>query len=449
MAQFLSKILINITSKTKTFVKDVWSFKNEIKNIKIPNNHKLVSLDVTSLYTNVSVDLLIKIVKEKYNEIKLFTNIPLNEIIIAIRIVLKENVFTFNNTLYKQKFGCSMGNPLSRIAADIVMEHLEEKALNMLNFSTCFFKRYIDDISMTIPDDMIEYTLNIFNSLNEKIKFTHEVEINNKISFLDLQLIHNNDGSISFNWFRKSTWSGRYINYHSEHFNNTKLALIKGLIDRGVLLADDEFINENLEIIKNTLISNDYPPHLIKKQINERLFYHKNKCNNNSLNDNNDKTNYKAFCSIPYIKGLSEKIRYDFKKFNIQVVFRNNKNGLKRFFNYNKDKEKKENTSGIVYKINCTNCSKYYVGQSKRMLKKRIYEHKNNVKTSKKNSGLAVHLNVNSHKFNFENVQILERNVINYQKRLSLESYHIYKNKNNINLQLESGFLDNIYIPII
>ena len=41
------------------------------------------------------------------------------------------------------------------------------------------------------------------------------------------------------------------------------------------------------------------------------------------------------------------------------------------------------------------------------------------------------------------------RRVENYGKRIALKSYHIYKNTNNVNLQLESGFIDNIYIPII
>ena len=342
LAQFLTKILSKITGKTNTFVKDVWSFREEIKNFKIADNHRLISLDVTSLYTNVSVEHLIKILNEKADEIKLHTSIPINEILIAVRVVLNETVFSFNNTIYKQKFGCSMGNPLSRVAADIVMEKIEQIGLRMLQFSPCFFKRYIDDVLTTVPINMLEQTLNSFNSIDNKIKFTHEIEKDCNISFLDLKLQRNNDGSISCNWFRKKTWSGRYINYFSEHSDSVKTSLIKGLVDRAVLLSDKEFIDENLKIIENTLLNNNYPKDFIKKQIKNRFFHIKNKNSNSNNNDNNiNDNNHKAFCSIPYVNGLSERIRREFNKFGIRIIFRNNGNNLKRFFNYHKDKEKK------------------------------------------------------------------------------------------------------------
>jgi len=36
----------------------------------------------------------------------------------------------------------------------------------------------------------------------------------------------------------------------------------------------------------------------------------------------------------------------------------------------------------VVYKLNCNNCETTYVGQTKRQLKTRIAEHKNNIKRS-------------------------------------------------------------------
>ena len=55
----------------------------------------------------------------------------------------------------------------------------------------------------------------------------------------------------------------------------------------------------------------------------------------------------------------------------------------------------------------------------------------------------------NCHKFDFDNVVVLERNIVNKQKRLTLESYHINKFKNNVNLQIESGYIDKIYSTIL
>ena len=90
-----------------------------------------------------------------------------------------------------------------------------------------FFKRYIDDVLTTVPANMIDHILNSFNSLDDKIKFTHDIENNNEISFLDLKLHRKFYGSISCNWYRKKTWSDRYINFFSEHSNSVKTSLIK------------------------------------------------------------------------------------------------------------------------------------------------------------------------------------------------------------------------------
>ena len=83
------------------------------------------------------------------------------------------------------------------------------------------------------------------------------------------------------------------------------------------------------------------------------------------------------------------------------------------------------------------------------MLKKRVSDQKRYIKYGNKKSGLAKHAIENSHKFDLENINILERNIQNWGKRQALETYDIHKLKNNVNTQIESGFIDNIYIPII
>ena len=56
--------------------------------------------------------------------------------------------------------------------------------------------------------------LNVFNSINPRIQFTHEIENNNSLSFLDI--IRDNNRLIT-NWHRKPTFSGRFLNFKSQH----------------------------------------------------------------------------------------------------------------------------------------------------------------------------------------------------------------------------------------
>lgn len=65
LSKYLCNILSNITCKNQHYIKDSFSFKEFISTIKIPKEYKLVSLDVTSLYTNIPNELLSEIIKKK------------------------------------------------------------------------------------------------------------------------------------------------------------------------------------------------------------------------------------------------------------------------------------------------------------------------------------------------------------------------------------------------
>jgi len=124
------------------------------------------------------------------------------EFLNAVKLVLHSTYFTFNNIIYKQTFGTPMGSPLSPIITDIVLQDLEERALNTLRFKPLFYFRYVDDILLTVPSDSIELTLVTFNSFHDRLQFTSEVEADRKINFLDVTLIV--DNSLIFDWFHKS-----------------------------------------------------------------------------------------------------------------------------------------------------------------------------------------------------------------------------------------------------
>jgi len=49
----------------------------------------------------------------------------------------------------------TLGSLLSLIIADLVMQDLETKAIAMLGFQLPFYFRYVNDIMMVIPSDMI------------------------------------------------------------------------------------------------------------------------------------------------------------------------------------------------------------------------------------------------------------------------------------------------------
>ncbi|CAG5107629.1 Protein of unknown function [Cotesia congregata] len=56
-------------------MKDSFQFVERIKSVLVDDDYLLISLDVVSLFTNVKQDLIINIIKERWNVIKDFINL--------------------------------------------------------------------------------------------------------------------------------------------------------------------------------------------------------------------------------------------------------------------------------------------------------------------------------------------------------------------------------------
>ena len=91
-----------------------------------------------------------------------------------------------------------MGCPLSRLLADLVLEDLESKIrMNRKWKHKWDWVRYIDDTYMCWEYSLEELQefIQFLNSLHPKIKWTSEVEKDNKISFLDILIIRNGESN--------------------------------------------------------------------------------------------------------------------------------------------------------------------------------------------------------------------------------------------------------------
>ncbi|XP_020296216.1 uncharacterized protein LOC109861110 [Pseudomyrmex gracilis] len=164
-----------------------------LSGVVLSDNYTLCSLDVVSLFTNIPVNLALEAVARRWRFIKNNTKISLTEFLLAVEFVLSSMYFSFNNIIYRQTYGTPMGSPLSPIIADITLQDLELKALNTLKFNIPLYYKYVDDIILSFPKDKLDDVLNSFNSIHHRLKFTHELQSNDQISFLDLSVILRNN----------------------------------------------------------------------------------------------------------------------------------------------------------------------------------------------------------------------------------------------------------------
>jgi len=260
------------------------------------------------------------------------------------------------------------------------MDDLEINCVTKLDFKINNYFRYVDDIFLTVPKNKVDLVLKIFNGYHPRLKFTYELENNNSLSFLNTSVIRGKEGELLTNWYRKPTYSGRCINFFSSHPEQYKFNTINNLVDQAILLSDKRFHESNLLIVKNILLNNCYPISLINKKIRERL-YIINKNQFNASDKSKDKLNYiNNALTVPYIKEISNGIKRAVGK-NCDIRYTIPKK-LNNIIKKGKDKLDKKLNTGVVYKLECNECEKVYIGQTKRHLETRIKEHKNNIRNS-------------------------------------------------------------------
>ena len=75
---------------------------------------------------------------------------------------------------------------------------------------------------------------------------------------------------LTFNWYKKLTFSGKFLNYFSNNPIFQKKDIIFSSVDKALLLSDFECYQKNLILIINILIKNNYPLKFIFDAINVR-----------------------------------------------------------------------------------------------------------------------------------------------------------------------------------
>ena len=278
----------------------------------------------------------------------------------AIDLIMNSTFFTFEKITYKQISGLPMGSPLAPILSHIVMVDREETCIEKLNFRPALYKRYVDDIIIALPCDRINETLNTFNSYHHKLQFTIETEIENTISFLNIALTRE-DNQYTTNWYRKPTWSGRFIKFFSCHPMPKKIGVIYMLVDRALKFSHPKHHNENLQLIRNTLHLNCYPMRFINRYVNRRrrTIQTLGNCHNCRI-----EFDTKRIVNLPYVEQIHQPLQRLLRPYDINLI-NNNKHNIHTITSSVKDRIPPSLRSNIVYRIPCNDCPSTYIGQKK------------------------------------------------------------------------------------
>ena len=125
LASLLQPVLERFSSHC---ISDSFRYAKTMQNLDIDPNVFMCSFDVSSLFTNVTLDETIKICSEAlYHQSNSRPVIPKNVFVELMKSATSSVEVSFNNTMYKQTDGVAMESPLGPALANIFVGYYEEK----------------------------------------------------------------------------------------------------------------------------------------------------------------------------------------------------------------------------------------------------------------------------------------------------------------------------------
>ncbi|XP_062716693.1 uncharacterized protein LOC134292045 [Aedes albopictus] len=389
-----------------------------------------------------------------WDQIRDNTTINLDLFLEIVDFCIGASFFSFRQKYYLQTSGTAMGSPLSPILADIVMENLLSKAIGRANLSPQFIRKYVDDLFLVLHKDQIDAVLAIFNSLNPKIVFTAEVEVNNQLPFLDLLVIRQEDNSIKTDWYAKPISSGRMLNYFSFHPTDQKLAVVNNFIDRVRSLSTIRTREQQDQLIHQHLRNNDYPHTLINRLLRQPRRI-----------ENTDRPT--VYRSIPYIDGLTPSIKKIITNSGLQLgISHSNRNTVGNLYKSAKDPIPVLNKNNVIYRIDCRDCPSAYIGMTTNKLRTRMYGHQTHINTLEnklaegyqytdpeiqllqEKSALMSHCINHQHRFNIQQPSLVD-STYKRQALQVLEMCHIATTSNTVNHRTDTDNLSCAYANLL
>ena len=279
ISAFVDHLLQPIAQIQPSYLKDTTDFINFIEKTKLPSNTILVSMDVTSLYTNIPQEEGINTVCEAYEEFyQENPPIPTRYLREMLSLILKENSFQFNGKDYLQSHGTAMGTRMAVAFANIFMAKVEREIMRQSNTTPIFWKRFIDDI-ISVWDtsrDKIEEFLLKANSSHPTIKFTAEIS-EAETTFLDT-IVYKGDrflkeSILDVRTHFKPTETFQYTNFHSCHPPGVTKGFIKGEALRLLRTNSSQLtFEENVSNFAARLKKRGYPAATVEKHLSEVKF---------------------------------------------------------------------------------------------------------------------------------------------------------------------------------
>ena len=286
-----------------------------------------------------------------------------------------------------------MGSPLSPVAACLYMEMLEKEHFKDIMGAETSWLRYVDDVFILVPEDTdLNEKLQQLNAVEKSIQFTLENENHGTLPFLDVMIMRC-ENAVKFKVYRKGTNREDYIHYFSAHSDRIKSGIVIGFFLRAQRICSDEYLKPEIEHIFDSFMKLRYPKAFIIRCLQKAK---KIKQSPRQNRDRHDKILVAPSSSKSHV------IARALGRAGVKFI---EKTGSR--IGDLKIKGHTENKNSVVYKIPCGGCTKAYLGETGRGLKKRIMEHRRDVRNHQPTSSFVIHIEEHQHLPKWDQAEIL------------------------------------------
>ena len=256
----------------------------------LEDDHILVTWDVTGLYNNILHEEGLESMEQALNS-RTNPEIPTDYLVKLMRVILENNLFRFNEELWRQEVGCAMGTKPAPSYADIFMaKKIDDKIISLAQMYSRhgkspieIFKRFLDDIfsifkgstknlhilfeEMNKIHETIKFTMNHSSPPNEPEEERCKCQIQQSIPFLDVSCSIKN-GKIETDLYRKKTDRNMYLLPTSCHPPTVSKNIPFSLCLRIVRICSTHESRESqFQNLKNLLMNRGYSERTITSAI--------------------------------------------------------------------------------------------------------------------------------------------------------------------------------------
>jgi hypothetical protein len=258
---FLHTCLKHFVSRIPHCIQNSAELLLMLDSIRLQPEDLVITLDVTAMYLNISVDEAIEVAL-KYISSDVYMQFYWRHDLrsfwsSALRMVLTETEFQHNGRWFRQVDGLSMGNFISPVLANLVCASREEANNIGDNPVILFYARFLDDVFIILrgirnikadmlpiisrllksdrPDDKLSFDLSTMQCFNAK-----QMSVGGSITYLDVELRTEPrvDGTFKFTseMHIKPLSAYSYVPFKSAHARCNLKAMVKGECLRRLLL---------------------------------------------------------------------------------------------------------------------------------------------------------------------------------------------------------------------